>query len=74
MKKIPCFLIDYEPYGLFIGCQLLSEDLNENTKYNKILKSIKFHNTVNEQLEKFLEIYTYSVENLEKWFERFAIS
>ena len=74
MKKIPCFLFDFEPYGVFIGCQLLLEDQNLEQNYNKILKSIKFHNTVNEQLEKFLEIYTYSVENLEKWFERFAIS
>ena len=71
MKKIPCFLFDFEPYGVFIGCQLLLEDQNLEQNYNKILKSIKFYNTVNEQLEKFLEIYTYSIEKVEKWFQRF---
>ena len=66
MKNISCFLLDYEPYGLFIGCQLLLE--NENLY--KIVKTRKFYNTVNVELEKFFHIYSYSKENLEKWFER----
>ena len=66
MKKICCFLQDFQEYGVFIGCQLLKCD----GEPSKILKTIKFYNLVNSELEKFLDIYEYSKENLEKWFER----
>ena len=57
---------DFQEYGLFIGCQLLKSEIPPR----KNIKSRKFYDEINSELESFLEIYTYSKENVEKWFER----
>jgi hypothetical protein len=66
MKKICCFLHDFQEYGIFIGCQLL---IGEGEPLKK-LKTRKFYNLISRELEKYLDLYEYSKENLEKWFER----
>ena len=66
MKKLSCFLRDFEPFGMFIGCSLLE---SENS-YKKVLKSVEFYYKISKNLENFLEYNEYSRENLEKWFNR----
>jgi hypothetical protein len=66
MKKICCFLQNFQEYGIFIGCQLLKCE----GEPSKNLKTRKFYNIISRELEKYLDLYEYSIENLEKWFER----
>ena len=66
MKTICCFLQDFQEYGLFIGCQLLKKE----GEPQKIIKSVKFYNEVSVEIVNFLDVYAYSKNNLEKWFNR----
>jgi hypothetical protein len=68
MKKLLCFLQDFEAFGIFVGCSLLESQGN----YQKRLKSIEFYNEVSEKLEDFLKFNEYTCENMEKWFNRFV--
>lgn len=70
MKKILCFLQDFESYGIFVGCSLLECQGN----YKKHLKTVEFYNKVSVNLENFLEFNEYTRENLEKWFDRLVIN
>jgi len=67
MKLTNCFVDGLEPWGMFAGV-LLSRSKEENL--NKCKSSVDFYNKTSKELEDFFEIYTYSVENLEKWFRR----
>jgi hypothetical protein len=66
MRKLLCFLQDFAPFGVFVGCSLLKFPGN----YKKRLKSIEFYNEVSENLEEFLKFHDYTIKNLEKWFNR----
>jgi hypothetical protein len=66
MKKLSCFLENFEHFGMFIGCSLLETDGD----YKQILKSVEFYNRVSESLNDFLQYNDYTRENLEKWFGR----
>ena len=66
MKKIPCYVENFEPYGYFIGV-LLSE---QNGNLYKVRDSSDFYNLLHDELEKFLNSYEYSRENVEKYFSR----
>jgi len=65
MKKIVCFVPGFESFGIFIGCLLADRD-----EPNKIRKTTEFYNLVSDELSKFLEIYDYNRQNMEKFFGR----
>jgi len=67
MKLTSCFVEGLEPWGMLSGV-LLNASKEDNL--NQYKSSIDFYNKASKELEDFLEIYTYSVENLEKWFRR----
>ena len=66
MKKIPCYVKDFEPYGYFVGA-LLSK---QNGNLYKVRDSTKFHNLLHVELDNFLKAYNYSRENIERYFCR----
>ena len=66
MRKISCFVANYEGYGYFVGCLL--QRYTENIE--RVKKSVEFYNLLTVELENFLEIYEYSRENCEKYFQR----
>ena len=66
MKKISCYVKNFEGYGYFIGGLLSQQQGN----LNKIRQSIEFYNLVHEELEKFFKLYDYSKINVEKYFSR----
>ena len=64
---ISCFLPGLESFGLFIGVNL-SQYNKENLLQFK--NSVEFFNKVSRDLEKFLDQYDYTPENIEKWHDR----
>ena len=67
MKKISCFVPGLEPWGIFTGA-LLAASKEKNLDRYKL--SVEFYNLAAEELEKFLEIYSYSKTNVGKYFSR----
>ena len=65
MKLISCFVEGLEPWGVLVGILL-----DRETDPNKCRKTVKFYNQTSLELEQFFEIYSYTIENLEKWFKR----
>lgn len=66
MKKVVCYVQDFESYGIFVGCLLSDQNGNLNT----VRRSVDFYNLISDELTKFLEIYLYTIENMEKYFRR----
>ena len=71
MKKICCYVSGFEPYGIFAGVLLAKSNANISLKYRR---STEFYNLVSFELENFLEIYDYNLENIEKYFSWYVIS
>ena len=66
MKKLLCYIDEFKDYGLFVGVLLSEKSGNKN----KIRQSTEFHNEVALHLDSFLAIYSYTRENVEKYFNR----
>ena len=69
MKKISCYVSGLEPWGVFLGVLLFLSDESNIQRYKA---SVEFYNKAAEQLELFLEIYSYNKQNIEKWFARYV--
>ena len=66
MKKISCYVENFEPYGYFVG-GLLSK---QKGKLNEVCRSVDFYNLLHEELETFLKLNDYSKATVEKYFSR----
>jgi len=69
MKKIRCYIKNFEPYGYFVGA-LLSK---QNGNLYKVRDSVEFYNLLHDELEMFLRSYSYSKQNVETFFSRYFV-
>lgn len=65
MRGINCYVEGLEGRGIFVGCCLNYCQNVEKTRRNKVFEVI-----VKNKLNEFLSIYDYSIENMEKYFNR----
>ena len=65
MKRLSCYVENYESFGLFVGAFCASK--NDPRKFRR---RADFFNEFVGELEAFIETYEYNKNSIERWFNR----